>query len=551
MRIAIPVPESILSVMKAISAAGGISLVVGGAVRDAIMQEIWNTPVTGKDLDIEVFKLQFKDLFEILSQFGKVDLVGADFGVLKFRNDEGEFDFSIPRNDKRLGAGHKNFEVSLNPFSTFKEAAARRDFTMNAAMWDFTTSEVIDPFNGVSDIQNLILRPVGESFAEDALRVLRGMQFAARFGMSAAPNIAAITRPMIGEFFDLPRERVREEWVKWAERGAIPSMGLIFLLAAGWIDPEATEEDFAATDIHVERIREMRKAWIEERKHVLEISPDLLTIEDLEIQARELFPFSSEIVAASGLFPELQRLIGTPQDAHHHPEGNVWNHSLIGIDEMVKICNRDGVSGENPNSNEWREKRIIRVFGILCHDMGKPSTTVFEDDGRITSAHHAEEGEWHTRTFMWRIGFGNVGQKSVDPIVEAVVPLVTKHMVHFSGGHLSDGTIRRLSLATDLHDLAAVVEADHSSRPPKEKGMPAEMARVVERAAVLKVLDEKPKPILKGQHLIDAFGWRQGKHFKPILEAAKEAQMDGVFNDEVGAIIWAGVEIAAGRFSQS
>ena len=76
------------------------------------------------------------------------------------------------------------------------------------------------------------------------------------------------------------------------------------------------------------------------------------------------------------------------------------------------------------------------------------------------------------------------------------------------------------------------------------------MKRIIARADELKVLDAAPKPILKGQHLIDAFGWREGKHFKAILDAAKEAQWDGAFNDDVGAIIWAAQAIMDGKFSQ-
>lgn len=542
MNVSIKIPSSIMKVMEAIVSIGGKPMVVGGAVRDAVMNQEWGIELIGKDLDVEVFGLNFAPLFKTLQKFGQVDLVGADFGVIKFRNEDGEFDFSIPRSDKRLGAGHKNFETTLKPDATFADAAFRRDFTMNAMLWDFTTGEVIDPFGGIVDIQNRILRPVGKLFAEDALRVLRGMQFAARFGMSLAQGASVITLPMIGEFFDLPRERVREEWIKWAERSTIPSFGLIFLIASGWINLDATDEDFKNTDIHVAHIRNQRNSWISSAASEMARKSLAIDLDQLVIEARELFPFDSKIVACSGLFPELQKMFRTPQDVKHHPEGNVFIHTSIGTDEMVAINNRDGVFGE---------KRGIRAFGILLHDTGKPSTTVFEADGRITSAHHAEEGEWPTRTFMHSIGFGGDKQKSAEPTVEAVVTLVTKHMVHVTGGgQLSDGTIRRLSLTTDLRDLAAVVEADHSSRPPKEKGLPEEMARIVKRADELQVLDAAPKPILKGQHLIDCFGWKQGKHFKAILDAAKEAQMDGAFSDETGAIIWAGVEIASGRFTQ-
>src|SRR6185295_96708 len=139
------------------------------------------------------------------------------------------FDFSIPRRDSKVASEHKGFEISFDPAITPKEAAARRDFTINALMFDPRRKEVLDFFGGREDLKNRVLRHTSGAFVEDPLRVLRGMQFAARFDLRAAAETVTLCRNIKISFRELAVERVREEWFKWAAKSTVPSRGLRFL----------------------------------------------------------------------------------------------------------------------------------------------------------------------------------------------------------------------------------------------------------------------------------------------------------------------------------
>lgn len=205
--------------------AGGRVLVVGGGVRDALLG------FAAKDLDLEVYGLSPEALRNAVSALVPVDLVGAAFGVLKVRGVP--IDISIPRRESKSGLGHKGFDVLSDGNMTHREAAARRDFTINAVGFDPQTGELIDPFEGAVDLQKKVLRHTSEKFAEDPLRVLRAMQFAARFDFDVAPETVALCRTIEPE--GLPNERIFEEWKKLILRGIRPSRGLQFLRDCGWI----------------------------------------------------------------------------------------------------------------------------------------------------------------------------------------------------------------------------------------------------------------------------------------------------------------------------
>src|SRR3954469_15683542 len=154
------------------------AFIVGGCVRDWLL----GCPI--KDCDIEVFGLNYNQLSSALSRWGKIDLVGRSFGVVKLTLPNGPtFDFTIPRKDSKVAPGHKGFEISFDPSITPEEAAARRDFTINSLMFNPRTRQLLDFFGGESDLRNGILRHTSAAFIEDPLRVLRGMQFAARFNL--------------------------------------------------------------------------------------------------------------------------------------------------------------------------------------------------------------------------------------------------------------------------------------------------------------------------------------------------------------------------------
>lgn len=211
----------------------GNPLIVGGAVRDSFEGH------NNKDIDIEVHGATVDGIIEVLRKKGyHVDEVGKKFGVLKASKNGAvtDLDVSVPRKENRTGAGHRNFEVELDETMTVSEAAERRDFTFNGVMYDPKRGVLIDPAGGRSDFESKTMRHVSEKFSEDPLRVLRGFQFAGRFGMTYAPETAELCKGLRKEYSDLSVERVREEWGKYFTKSTHPEMGVTALQESGWDD---------------------------------------------------------------------------------------------------------------------------------------------------------------------------------------------------------------------------------------------------------------------------------------------------------------------------
>ncbi|HEX9997586.1 MAG TPA: hypothetical protein VGB45_10610 [Abditibacterium sp.] len=209
-------------IARAVAEKSGRALLVGGYVRDELLG------IVPKDADIEVYGLEAEILRETLSTLGRVGCVGESFRVYKLvwhsRGERYEIDVSLPRRDKKTGDGHKGFEVEGDPFASFEDAARRRDFTLNAILKDPLSGEIIDPFGGQNDLKDRVLRAVdARHFGEDSLRVLRAMQFAARFGLQIESQTAQICRAT--PLSDLPRERIWGEWEKWLLKSEKPSVG--------------------------------------------------------------------------------------------------------------------------------------------------------------------------------------------------------------------------------------------------------------------------------------------------------------------------------------
>ena len=212
------------AVARLVAAAGARAWLVGGAVRDSILGR------ECKDADIEVFGLSPEDLRRTIGSRYSFDECGVSFGVLKLKGIP--IDVSLPRRESKCAPGHKGFSVDSDPFLSIEEAASRRDFTINAIYRDPLDGSIEDPFGGEGDLKRRMLRHVSPKFSEDPLRVLRGMQFVARFNLSPAPETIALCRSIGME--DLPCERIMEEWSKLILKGARISSGLQFLRATQW-----------------------------------------------------------------------------------------------------------------------------------------------------------------------------------------------------------------------------------------------------------------------------------------------------------------------------
>lgn len=222
-------------ILQSISDAGGKPLFVGGFVRDFLLGEL------SKDVDIEVYGLGVSDLVHVLEPFGWVEQVGASFGVIKLVSQEAEYDFALPRRENKQGQGYRGFMVQADPSMDPKEAASRRDYTINA-MALTSEGDLLDFFGGQADLKNKRLRHVSSKFSEDPLRVLRGFQLAARFDFQMDKETALLCRQLKAEYAHLSKERIWTEWQKWACKSIKPSRGLEVLKETGWLElyPELT-----------------------------------------------------------------------------------------------------------------------------------------------------------------------------------------------------------------------------------------------------------------------------------------------------------------------
>lgn len=429
---------------RRVALAGGRAWLVGGSVRDALLDR------KVEELDIEVFGLQPGRLRRLLEEEWKVDEVGEAFAVLKLRRLP--IDVSVPRRERKTGVGHRDFVIDADPGMSVEDAARRRDFTINSMLWDPLEERLEDPFGGAGDLDDRILRHTSERFAEDPLRVLRGMQLCARFLLEAHPETVALCRRMDME--GLPRERLFGEWRKLLLEGEEISRGLDFLELTGWLSH----------------------------------------------------------------FPELEALVGCPQDPEWHPEGDVWTHTLLVMDAFAQ--DRIG--------EEWED--LVVGFACLCHDLGKPATTR-EEEGRIRSRGHEAAGEEPTRSFLGRLTLQSA-------LVEQVVPLVLDHLkprqLYEQGA--GDAAVRRLANKVGRIDrLVRLARADSRGRPPLPPDAEAFGSWLLERAKGLALEREKPRPLVMGRHLIER-GLRPGPHFGPILGRCFEAQLDGEFETLEGAL---------------
>ena len=442
-------PPGLARLLAALRAAGGRPYVVGGAVRDKIL----GFPV--KDFDVEVFGLPADRLEPVLAAHGRVDAVGQAFRVYKLSGVEGvdgALDVALPRRDSKTGPGHRGIAVEGDPALPVREAARRRDFTMNAMLLDAATGEVLDPWDGRRDLEARRLRAVdAQTFGEDPLRALRAVQFAARYELDVDETTAALCAAM--PLAELPADRVFGEIEKLLLKARRPSLGLALLKAWGMLPTVA---------------------------------------------------------------PELSPLEATPQDPGWHPEGDVWTHTLQVVDAAADL--RDELGDDRP-------RQLALMLGALCHDLGKPSTTRFED-GRIRSLGHEEAGLPPTRALLDR---WNVHTLLGYEVREQVLALVAHHLkpgqLYDERDRVGDGAILRLARKCEPDLLYRVAKADCLGRRP---GVfePVAMEWFRARVRQLDVAVRPPEPILKGRDLV-ALGVAPGPEIGRILRAVYERQLDG------------------------
>lgn len=416
--------------------AGGCAYFVGGYVRDRLLG------LQNKDIDIEIHGITPEALTEILSLLGEMTAYGESFGIFGLRHFH--LDIAMPRSERAVGPGHRDFICTLDPFIGTFRAALRRDFTVNALMQDVLTGEIVDHFGGVEDLRKGFIRHMDDRrFAEDPLRVLRGAQFASRFEFQIAPETVEICRRM--DLSALPPERIFGELEKALMKAAHPSRFFTEL-----------------------RRMDQLKLW----------------------------------------FPELQALIGVPQPPQHHPEGDVWNHTMMVLDEAAALRTQ-------------ADYPLGLMCSALCHDFGKVTATRVEDDGRLHAFGHEKAGVPLAERFLTRI----TREKRLIRYVQNMVEL---HMLPnmLTAQHAGEKAYNKVfDRSVSPADLLLLSRADAlgSSLPPAAY-LPTE------ETLQLRLTDFQKQmavPFVTGADLIAA-GFLPGTDFHAALEYAHKLQLSGV-----------------------
>ena len=440
------IPSILEDILKDLQKIGATPIVVGGSVRDFFL----NIPV--KDYDIEIFGIDSLDIIQkSLEKFGSVKLVGKSFGVLTLKVNEYDFDFALPRTETKIGNTHQDFEVITNANLSFKEAAIRRDFTINAIGYDFFKQEFLDPFDGINDLKNKTIKHINDkTFIEDSLRVYRAIQFASRFDFKIDENTKELCKQIVlsDELNYLPKERIYEEFKKLFLKSAKPSIGFELLRKLGVLR----------------------------------------------------------------YFPELEVLIDCIQEPEYHPEGDVWIHTMMSLDELARILKEENIQDEY--------RKLYLFYGILCHDFGKPFCTK-EIDGKITSFKHESLGIEPTISFLSKL-------TNEKKFIEIVCSLVKNHLTPFQL-YLAESSlkaIKRLSLKVNIEDLCLVCLADCLGRTIKDKEKcPNATSWLLNKAKELEIHNVPIKPLVQGRDLIN-LGFKPSEKFKEILEFAFDLQLD-------------------------
>jgi tRNA nucleotidyltransferase (CCA-adding enzyme) len=367
-----------------------------------------------------------------------------------------DLDISIPRRERKSGRGHRAFVIEGDPEMSFAEAARRRDFTINAILQDPLTGELIDPFDGRRDLDRGVLRAVSAETFPEDS--LRVLR-AAQFAARFEFRVAPETVELCRgiDLTDLPAERIWGELEKLLLRARQPSIGLGWLHALGVLEK---------------------------------------------------------------LFPEINALIGVPQDPEWHPEGDVFVHTRLTLDRARELIDELSYA-----------RRVTVMLAALAHDLGKPSTTEFIE-GRLRSRGHEAAGVPPAESFLNRINIHTIDGYDVRG---QVISLVREHLkpgeFFKKREEVGDGAFRRLARRCEPDLLYRVAKADSLGRNapwvPPEKWYGSEAQEwFIERARELDVEQRPPEPLLLGRHLL-ALGIEPGPRVGDITRSVYEMQLDG------------------------
>ena len=427
-----------ISIVRALRERGHQAYLCGGCVRDLLLgREPADYDVTTDAHPEEVMHI-FPETYAVGAQFGvvlvplpKTDAVENINGsvspkarvveVATFRSDVGYSDGRHP----------DEVRFSKDP----REDVARRDFTINGLLMDPVSGEVLDFVEGRKDLEAGILRTIGDPaqrFAEDKLRMLRAVRFAARFGYRIDPPTLEAMQKMSSQIHQVSRERVREELTKMLTEG----------------------------------------------------------------RARQAFLLLDESDLLFEVLPEIAAMKGVEQPPQYHPEGDVFVHTLLLLENLPHPC---------PPTLAW---------GALLHDVGKPPTFRVAPD-RIRFDGHVEVGMKMTEAICRRLRFSNED-------TEQIIELVHQHMRFGQITRMKESTLKKFLRLPKFEEHLDLHRMDCQS----SHGDLSSYRFAQEQLAAIPPEKMRPAPLLNGRDLI-ALGYVPGPRFKEILTAVEDAQLEG------------------------
>lgn len=353
-----------------------------------------------------------------------------------------ELDIAMPRSETKTGRGHKDFTIDVDPFLGTEKAAQRRDFTINALMQDVLTGEVIDHFGGIEDLRKRRIRHVND----------------ASFGEDPLRVLRAAQFAARFEF-DVAQETV---------------------------------EICAAMDLSAlagERIME------ELNKALLKANRPSIFFETL-CRMNQLHDW----------FPEVEALIGTPQEPRFHPEGDVYTHTMLVLDHAALL----------------REQAVFPrglMLSALCHDFGKPHTTAADETGRIRSIGHEAEGVTLSERFIGRMN----NEVRLKKYVANMVKLHMRPNALPVMGSGNKAYMKLLDEAVEPSDLLLLAKADHLGCANSRDYNETEQLLLMQLQAYNQLMQQ---PQVRGEDLLKA-GVKPGKQMGEAIAYAHKLHLGG------------------------
>ena len=421
--------ELVIKIAELVKEKGGRTFYVGGYVRDLFLG------IENKDIDIEVHGVDDKTLKEILNKVGKPLEYGKSFGIYSLANTN--IDIALPRTETKIGEGHRDFDIKVDPYISLTDAASRRDFTINSMMIDVLTNELIDPFNGKQDLEKHLIRHVNDkTFIEDPLRIFRAAQFASRFNFEIAEETINLCKTM--DETKLSKERIEEELKKALLKSNKPSL-------------------------FFDNLKKMNKLdyW----------------------------------------FKEIKEMIGFKQHPINHPEGDVYNHTMLALDTGTLY-------------RELVSDAYNFMILIVVHDIGKLKTKVMTEDGIHFYGH--EDYLIDIKAFLDRIVTSN---QTKNYVLEMVPKHMRGHKIYKYkyDEHESNIWFDGIKYPKDLAYLATADKSNH----PDEERLPFLLDRY---NTFIKVRDAYQ---ITGNDLIKK-GIEPSDKFSEYLDYAKDLKYQGL-----------------------